>query len=108
MGLLRFVSHLEGLPAYLKKKAILCALKIVRKVPAISDQFNSSFRHLLESTDHGVLLATISLMIEFCHLSDFDYKTQFQEKVCLNDFSEFVLHVDFRLQNDNCLWFRIE
>lgn len=70
----------EGLPAYLKKKAILCALKIVRKVPAISDQFNSSFRHLLESTDHGVLLATISLMIEFCHLSDFDYKTQFQEK----------------------------
>lgn len=71
----------DSLAPYLRKKAILCALKIVRKVPAISDQFNSSFKSLLESTDHGVLLATVTLMIQYCALADYDYKSQFQEKV---------------------------
>jgi len=49
---------------YLKKKAILCAVRIIRKVPEQFDVFQNSVRSLLSEKNHGVLLSSISLITE--------------------------------------------
>jgi len=47
---------------YLRKKAALCAMRIVRKVEEIEDKFNGKIGNLLEDRNHGVLLAGCSLL----------------------------------------------
>lgn len=50
--------------AYIRKKANLCAIRIVRKVPELLDQFIPKVRPMLVERNHGVLITAISLMIE--------------------------------------------
>ena len=47
---------------YLRKKAALCAMRIIRKVDEIEDKFNGKIGNLLEDRNHGVLLAGCSLL----------------------------------------------
>ncbi|WWC89432.1 uncharacterized protein L201_004356 [Kwoniella dendrophila CBS 6074] len=58
---------------YIRKKAALCALRIIRRVPDLMDHFVSKAKSLLQDRNHGVLLAGITLITEMCELD---------EKVC--------------------------
>ncbi|UJR30470.1 hypothetical protein I4U23_018003 [Adineta vaga] len=51
---------------YVKKKAVLCAVRIIRKVPEQFDVFQNSIRSLLSEKNHGVLLTATALIIEMC------------------------------------------
>lgn len=56
--------------AYVRKKAALCALRIIRKVPELMETYVSKTRVLLNEKNHGVLLTGITLMTEMCKQSD--------------------------------------
>ncbi|KAF8817550.1 Adaptor protein complex AP-1 gamma subunit [Phlegmacium glaucopus] len=53
---------------YIRKKAALCALRVVKKVPDISDHFTSKAKNLLTDRNHGVLLTAITLVTEMCQI----------------------------------------
>ncbi|CAI5438636.1 unnamed protein product [Caenorhabditis angaria] len=55
--------------AYLKKKAALCAFRIVRKVPELMEVFISCTRSLLGEKNHGVLMGATTLVTEMCEKS---------------------------------------
>jgi len=56
-------------PPYLKKKAILCACRIIRKEPEMIDNFINLIPSLLNDKNHGVMLAAVSLVTEICNIS---------------------------------------
>lgn len=49
---------------YLKKKAALCALRIIRRVPELEEMFVDHAKALLGESNHGVLLCAASLAID--------------------------------------------
>lgn len=49
---------------YIKKKATLCALRILRKVPDYEEVFIDSAKTLLNDTNHGVLLSAACLVTD--------------------------------------------
>ncbi|KAG8836016.1 clathrin associated protein complex large subunit [Serendipita sp. 400] len=51
---------------YIRKKAALCALRVVRKVPDLHDHFIEKTKSLLNDRNHGVLLSGITLAVEMC------------------------------------------
>ncbi|CCM06280.1 uncharacterized protein FIBRA_08531 [Fibroporia radiculosa] len=51
---------------YIRKKAALCALRVVRKVPDLADHFIAKAKNLLADRNHGVLLTSITLVTEMC------------------------------------------
>ncbi|KAI0923770.1 clathrin associated protein complex large subunit, variant 3 [Taiwanofungus camphoratus] len=53
---------------YIRKKAALCALRVVRKVPDLADHFVSKAKNLLADRNHGVLLTAITLVTEMCEI----------------------------------------
>ncbi|CAI2292474.1 unnamed protein product [Caenorhabditis sp. 36 PRJEB53466] len=55
--------------AYLKKKAALCAFRIVRKVPELMEVFIPCTRSLLSEKHHGVLMGATTLVTEMCEKS---------------------------------------
>ncbi|ORY34120.1 putative gamma-adaptin [Naematelia encephala] len=55
---------------YIRKKAALCALRIIRRVPDLMDHFTSKAKSLLQDRNHGVLLAGITLVTEMCELDE--------------------------------------
>lgn len=61
---------------YVRKKAALCALRVVRKVPDLHDHFTEKAKALLNDRNHGVLLSGITLVIEMCQ----------QTEECLDEF----------------------
>ncbi|KAM6181407.1 AP-1 complex subunit gamma-like 2 isoform 2-T2 [Erethizon dorsatum] len=54
---------------YVRKKAILTAVHMVRKVPELSDIFLPPCAKLLHERHHGILLGTITLIMELCQRS---------------------------------------
>ncbi|KAI6101346.1 adaptin N terminal region-domain-containing protein [Pisolithus sp. B1] len=65
---------------YIRKKAALCALRIIKKVPDLVDHFVSKAKSLLTDRNHGVLLAATTLVSEMCQL----------DETCLNEFRNAV------------------
>ncbi|GJE90995.1 adaptor protein complex AP-1 gamma subunit [Phanerochaete sordida] len=65
---------------YIRKKAALCALRVVRKVPELSDHFVSKAKNLLADRNHGVLLTAITLVIEMVQV----------DPACLEEFRNAV------------------
>lgn len=63
---------------YIRKKAALCAMRIVRKVEEIEDKFNSKIGNLLEDRNHGVLLSVCSLLTALLEQSP-DYIRDFRK-----------------------------
>uniref|UniRef100_A0A3P9QFJ4 AP-1 complex subunit gamma n=1 Tax=Poecilia reticulata TaxID=8081 RepID=A0A3P9QFJ4_POERE len=55
--------------SYIKKKAALCAVHIVRKVHDLGELFVPSARSLLSEKNHGVLHGAVVLITELCERS---------------------------------------
>ncbi|EMR10546.1 hypothetical protein PNEG_01252 [Pneumocystis murina B123] len=51
---------------YIRKKAALCAMKIIRKVPDFLENFIDHSKSLLKDRNHGVLLCGLTLIIDMC------------------------------------------
>jgi AP-1 complex subunit gamma-1 len=51
---------------YLRKKAALCAIRVLRKCPDLMENFVPKIRSLLSERNHGVLLTGVTLMTELC------------------------------------------
>ncbi|KAI9263434.1 adaptin N terminal region-domain-containing protein [Phascolomyces articulosus] len=51
---------------YIRKKAALCALRIVRRVPELYENFLSRAKTLLNDRSHGVLITGVTLVTEMC------------------------------------------
>ena len=45
-------------------QAALCALRVIKKVPDLTDHFVTKAKNLLADRNHGVLLTAITLVIE--------------------------------------------
>lgn len=55
--------------SYIKKKAALCAVHIVRKVDDLGELFSPAARSLLSEKNHGVLHGAVVLITELCERS---------------------------------------
>ncbi|OWK09475.1 AP1G2 [Cervus elaphus hippelaphus] len=55
--------------AYVRKKAVLTAVHMIRKVPELSDIFLPPCAQLLHERHHGILLGTVTLITELCERS---------------------------------------
>lgn len=49
-------------------QAALCALRVIKKVPDITDHFTNKAKNLLTDRNHGVLLSSITLVTEMCQI----------------------------------------
>ena len=61
----------------IRKKAALCAMRIIKKVDDIEDKFNSSVTALLEDKNHGVMLSSCSLLIHLLEANP-EYISEFK------------------------------
>ncbi|XP_029442740.1 AP-1 complex subunit gamma-1-like isoform X2 [Rhinatrema bivittatum] len=52
--------------SYVKKKAVLCAVHIIRKVPDLTEMFLPVCKQLLTERNHGVLHGAVLLIMEIC------------------------------------------
>jgi AP-1 complex subunit gamma-1 len=55
--------------SYVKKKAVLCACRIVRKVPEMMENFIPLIKPLLTDKNHGVQLTSIALITDMCRIN---------------------------------------
>ncbi|KAF7294435.1 AP-1 complex subunit gamma [Mycena kentingensis (nom. inval.)] len=67
---------------YIRKKAALCALRVIKKVPELADHFITKAKNLLSDRNHGVLLSTITLVAEMCQI-DIVIRNEFRSAVPL-------------------------
>ena len=51
---------------YIKKKAAICAVRLLQKVPELVEDFRDAALALLEERSHGVLLGAVTLALEMC------------------------------------------
>jgi AP-1 complex subunit gamma-1 len=59
-------SYFLSLLSQADSQAALCALRVIRRVPDLMDNFTSKAKSLLQINNHGVLLAGITLITEMC------------------------------------------
>ena len=56
--------------SYVRKKAALCSVRIVKKVPDLADEFVDGAGELLSDRHHGVLLCAVTLALELCGVDE--------------------------------------
>ncbi|CAM6128159.1 unnamed protein product [Calypogeia fissa] len=61
---------LQNNNSYIRKKAALCSVRIVRKVPDLVEYFTLPAVGLLSDKHHGVLIAGVKLCTELCQASE--------------------------------------
>ncbi|XP_035392092.1 AP-1 complex subunit gamma-like 2 [Electrophorus electricus] len=66
--------------SYIKKKAILCAVHIVRKIPELGELYTPLACSLLSEKNHGVLHSAVVLITELCERNP-DTLRQFRKTV---------------------------
>lgn len=59
---------MESSNPYLRKKAALCAVRVIKKVPDMVESFIERAAGLLTDKNHGVILAGVTLMLQICEL----------------------------------------
>ena len=67
--------------AYIRKKAALCAVRIIRKVPELIEEFQTSVTALLNDKNHAVLLTAVTLLIEMVKLDESLIASSFRKLV---------------------------
>ena len=55
---------------YIRRKAALCAMRICRKVPDLTEHFVQKATHLLSDRNHGVLLCGLTLVTSLCEADE--------------------------------------
>ncbi|GLI68027.1 hypothetical protein VaNZ11_012350 [Volvox africanus] len=55
-------------PPYIRKKAALCAIRVVKKVPELLDQFVTKAADLLNDRNQAVVLCGVTLMLQILEL----------------------------------------
>ncbi|EGG18708.1 clathrin-adaptor gamma chain [Cavenderia fasciculata] len=53
---------------YIRKKAALCAIRILKKVPDLIENYMPKIKALLSERNHGVILTALTLIIEICEI----------------------------------------
>lgn len=74
---------------YIRKKAALCALRVVKKVPDLIDHFIAKAKNLLADRNHGNMLAATTLIAEMVKM----------DQNCLNEFRSAVPLLVRQLKN---------
>ncbi|KAJ3075570.1 clathrin associated protein complex large subunit [Podochytrium sp. JEL0797] len=78
------VEKMLGSPnAYIRKKAALCAIRIIKKVPDLIENFLEKAKDMVKETNESSLLTGISLEIEMCKLDPEFVIPQLKEQVPL-------------------------
>lgn len=67
--------------AYIRKKAVLCAFRIIRRVPELMEIFLPATRSLLNEKNHGILITGVTLITEMCENSP-DTLSHFKKVSC--------------------------
>jgi len=57
--------------SYIRKKAALCSVRIVRKVPDLVENMTGPATGLLTDKHHGVLISGVKLCMELCQANEF-------------------------------------
>ncbi|PWW78208.1 Adaptor protein complex AP-1 gamma subunit [Tuber magnatum] len=63
---------------YIRRKAAICAMRIIRKVPDLQEHFIDKTKLLLQDRNHGVLLCGVTLVTDLCQ-HDPDLVGQFRQ-----------------------------
>lgn len=67
---------------YIRRKAALCAMRIIRKAPDLQEHFVEKAKLLINDRNHGVLLCALTLITDLCVL-DPDLVDEFRQYVPL-------------------------
>lgn len=70
------------IPVCQPSQAALCAVRIVKRVPDLIENFVSKAKSLLQDRNHGVLLAGVTLVIDMCNLDE-ECRDEFRKAVPL-------------------------
>lgn len=55
--------------SFIRKKANLAAVRVIRKCPELNEDFARHLSSILEDRNHGVLLTAVTLMLEICKVN---------------------------------------
>eukprot|EP00834_Sanchytrium_tribonematis_P000958 NODE_20_length_44879_cov_0.624654.p5 type:complete len:802 gc:universal NODE_20_length_44879_cov_0.624654:24592-22187(-) len=55
--------------SYIRKKAALCAVRVLKKLPEMSERYAAKCLNLINDKNHGVVITSLSVLIEVCQIN---------------------------------------